>query len=117
MSKNKPKKVFFDHVPKCGGTSVTDYLQDHYLRRKTFSVKTHDASASIESFKTKSQETRYKYDFVKGHNAHKLIDHVNPECIKVTVLREPLDRIISHYYYAKRVPAHYLFEIIPRLSG
>ena len=111
-SKNRPKKVFFDHVPKCGGTSVTKYLQANYLLRKTFSIKTHAGSTSIEGFKTASQQTRYKYDLVKGHNAHQLIAYVSPECIKVTVLREPVDRIISHYYYAKRVPSHYLFKII-----
>lgn len=111
-SKTKPKKVFFDHVPKCGGLSLTDYLQAHYLRRKTFSVNTYAITTSTEDFKNASQQTRYKYDLVKGHMAHELIDHVSPECIKVTVLREPVDRIISHYYYAKRVPTHYLFPII-----
>jgi hypothetical protein len=32
--------------------------------------------------------------------------------MKITVLREPVDRIVSHYYFAKRTPEHYLYQRI-----
>ena len=34
------------------------------------------------------------------------------ETTYITVLRDPVDRIASHYYYAKRYPTHYLHKEI-----
>jgi hypothetical protein len=105
-------KILFDHLPKCGGSSLNKYLEAHYPRRKIFSLNTYALPSSLENFRKLSQKKRYGYDLVKGHMAHKLLDHVHPECIKVTVLREPVDRIVSHYYYAKGSPSHYLYSHI-----
>jgi len=111
----KPRKVLFDHLPKCGGSSLSRYLTTHYPRRKTFSLDGQNPTRlvlSLNKFKSLSERDRYGYDLIKGHLAHELLDYVHPECLKVTVLREPLDRIISHYYYAKRTPTHYLYPKI-----
>ncbi len=111
---SKPRKLLFDHIPKCGGSSLNAYLEMNYLRRKTFSIDGSNTAASVDKFKNLSQHKRHGYDLVKGHGAHELLDYVHPECLKVTVLREPVDRIISHYYYAKRTRAHYLYTKIHR---
>lgn len=108
----RPKKILFDHLPKCGGSSVNKYLEAHYPRRKTFSTKVPMIKASVDKFKNLSISQRYGYDLVKGHGANQLLDYVHPECLKVTVLREPIDRIVSHYYYARRTPRHYLYSKI-----
>jgi len=112
LSTEKPRKVLFDHLPKCGGASLNRYLGTHYPRRKTFSLDGQNPSLSVNKFKSLSERDRYGYDLIKGHLAHELLDYIYPECLKVTVLREPLDRIISHYYYAKRTPSHYLYSKI-----
>ncbi|MDT8445012.1 MAG: sulfotransferase family 2 domain-containing protein [Desulfuromonadales bacterium] len=36
----------------------------------------------------------------------------HPESLKVTVLREPIDRIVSHYFFAQRDRNHYLYPKI-----
>jgi len=112
LSTVKPRKVLFDHLPKCGGTSLNRYLGTHYPRRKTFSLDGQNHTLSVNKFKSLSERDRYGYDLIKGHLAHELLDYVHPECLRVTVLREPLDRIISHYYHAKRSPRHYLHSKI-----
>ena len=109
---SRPRKIIFDHLPKCGGSSLNAYLEAHYPKRKTFSIDGLNPTASVEKFKALSTNNRYRYDLVKGHLAHELLDYVHPECLKVTVFREPVDRIISHYYYAKRTPNHYLYSKI-----
>ena len=112
LSASRPRKILFDHLPKCGGSSLNVYLEAHYPKRKTFSINGINPTASVDDFKNLPQRKRYGYDLVKGHLAHKLLDYVHPECLKVTVFREPVERIISHYYYAKRTPAHYLYSKI-----
>ncbi len=108
----KPRRILFDHLPKCGGSSLDAYLKPHYLKRKVFSTNSSSPAVSVDEFRKFSQRERYGYDLVKGHLSNELLDYVNPECLKVTVFREPVVRIVSHYYYAKRSPAHYLHSKI-----
>ena len=109
FSTRRSKKILFDHIPKCGGSSLNRYLEEHYPRRKIFNT---NGAASIDRFINYPQSKRYEYDLIKGHLANKLIDYAHPECLKITILREPIDRLISHYFFAKRSPEHYLYSKI-----
>lgn len=109
---SKPRKILFDHLPKCGGTSLNAYLQEHYPRRKTFSLKGPNLAAAVDKFKHLPEAERHKYDYVKGHMVLDLLDWVHPECMKITLFRDPVERIISHYYYAKTTRNHYLHSAI-----
>jgi sulfotransferase famil protein len=109
---SRPSRIIFDHQPKCGGLSLSAYLETHYPRRKIFSINGTNPMESISQFKTLPRHKRHGYALVKGHNAIGLLDHVHPKCLKVTILREPVDRIVSHYYYVKQEPLHYLHSTI-----
>ncbi|MBN1866538.1 sulfotransferase family 2 domain-containing protein [Candidatus Sumerlaeota bacterium] len=105
---SRPRKILFDHLPKCGGSTLTAYLEAHYPRRKTFCTDGRAPQASVRHFKALPQAKRDGYDLVEGHLAHELLDFVHPDCLKVTVFRDPIDRVVSHYYFAQREPGHYL---------
>jgi len=111
---DRPKRVFFDHIPKCGGSSLKHYLESNYLRRKTKSFYHTDPRSALNDFKNTADSKRHSCQLIIGHYLNTIIDHIHPESIKVTVLREPIDRIISHYYYVKRSPSHYLFEKVTK---
>lgn len=112
FSKNTQKRILFDHLHKCGGSSLNKYLETHYLRRKIFSTNGRKPEMSIEEFKSFPESKRHSYELVKGHLANQLIDYIHPQHLKITVLRNPVDRIASLYYYAKESPKHYLFHKI-----
>lgn len=109
---SRPKKILFDHLPKCAGSSLNFYLAKHYPRRKIFSINGSNPTTSIDIFKNKSERERHSYELIKGHLGHELMNFVHPETIKITILREPVERVISHYYYAKRTPQHYMYKVI-----
>ncbi len=115
-SASRPQKILFDHLPKCGGTSLNAYLQAHYPRRKTFSTKGYNSMESVDKFKNLPEADRHGYDYVKGHMAHELLDWAHPESLKVTLFRDPVERIISHYYYARTTTTHYLHSRICTLG-
>lgn len=110
----RPCRILFDHIPKCAGTALNAYLEAHYPQRKIFTLSGQRPKHSVAKFKSLSNEKRNLFALIKGHLAGYLLDDVHPQCLKVTVLREPVDRIVSHYYYAKRNPVHYLHETIHR---
>ena len=87
--KSQYKKILFDHLPKCGGTSLNKYLEVNYPSQKIFSINGLNPRVSIDEFKKLPISKRYEYDLVKGHAGNQLLDYVHPGCLKVTVLREP----------------------------
>ena len=112
----RPRKLLFDHLPKCGGMSINRYLQRNYLKRKTFLIKGSDPATSANEFISFPQHKRYDFDLVTGHLAHQLFNYVSPDILKATIFRDPVDRIISHYYYAKANPRHYLYPLIHKFN-
>ncbi len=112
LDKSKPRKILFDHLPKCGGSSLNKYLKSNYSGKKTFIIDSKNPHKSLSLFKLKQEGDRHAYDLVTGHLGNHLLEYVDPESIKITVLRDPIERIVSHYYYAKNRPDHYLHEVI-----
>ncbi|HEY9599671.1 MAG TPA: sulfotransferase family 2 domain-containing protein [Cyanophyceae cyanobacterium] len=112
LSVTRPQKILFDHLPKCGGSTLNSYLEAHYLRRHIFSTDGLNPTESVKIFKSFTEQKRHGYSLVKGHLSHDLIDFADPTCLKVTVLRDPVKRIISHYFYARENPDHYLYANI-----
>ena len=109
---NKPKRLIFDHLPKCGGRSLQNYLRPLYPRRKTFRTVGGQPHASVEEFKAMPESQRHKFHLIMGHKALSLIPYSHPDSIVFTVIREPIDRIVSHYHYAKQDIGHYLHKQI-----
>ena len=105
-----PKRILFDHLPKCGGTTVTTYLSDNFPHRLIYSIYGPDPFKAVEEFKGLPRGLRFVFRLIQGHSAHGLLDHVDPETIFTTVFREPIDRIISHYFFVKRTKYHYLYD-------
>ena len=66
---------------------------------------------SIEKFRLLSLEKRYKYDVIVGHSAHELLCYIHPESIRITLFRDPIERIVSLYYYVKQCKKHPLHSI------
>lgn len=107
---NRPRKILFDHLPKCGGSTLNTYLESHYPKRKIYTVDGRYPSESVKIFKEFNEKKRHEFSLIKGHLSNELIHYTDPSCIKITVLRDPVDRIISHYFYVKRTPVHYLYS-------
>lgn len=107
---HRPQRVLFDHLPKCAGTTIGMYLLLHYPQQLVFRTNGADPSESIKQFQSLSQGARYRYHLIIGHGANELLDYIHPDTITLTVLRDPVDRIISHYFYVKQKKEHYLHD-------
>lgn len=106
----KPKSILYDHLPKCAGTTVSNYLTSAFPSRYVFALSGVNPEESVEEFKNLPQRKRDKIKLVSGHLAHKLLEYVHEDTIPIVVFRDPIERIISHYYYVKRTKIHYLHE-------
>ncbi len=106
----KPGAILFDHIPKCAGRAVNHYLMKFYSPSVTFGLDGVKYAESVQEFRLLPKKEQLKYRFIYGHSANKLIDFVNSEAKILTVLRDPVERIISHYYYVKSFKMHFLHD-------
>jgi hypothetical protein len=106
----RPQRVLFNHMPKCAGTSVNRYLFAQYPHHRIFHLDTSNAHRSIAEFSALSESDRYRYRLISGHYAHSLLPLVHPETICFTIFRDPVDRLVSLYYFIQQSPMHYLYE-------
>ncbi|NBT13432.1 MAG: hypothetical protein EBS56_07610 [Planctomycetia bacterium] len=109
--RSRARKLLFEHIPKCGGTATRGYFERHYAGSRTYQVYGRRPE-ECAGFKRLPVARRHAYDLVIGHGAHELLDWTAPGTIAATVLREPVDRILSHYYYVREKPEHYLHAAV-----
>src|SRR5688572_9860373 len=57
-----------------------------------------------------SEEKKDDISVLKGHMPFGLHSHFRQEVQYISLFRNPLDRIVSHYEYVLRMPSHYLYE-------
>jgi len=109
---HRPRPVLFAHLPRCAGTTVSRYLAAHYPPWLTFRTHGTWAAESVERFKALPERRRYPYQLILGHLTNDLLAWAHPDTVTFTVFRDPVERIVSHYFYARQNPRHYLNQRI-----
>lgn len=78
------------HIPKTAGSSLTSIICKQYNSSEIFSV----GNPALNTVSKINKNTKC----VLGHNYFGQHKNLGPH-IYVTMLRDPIDRVISHYYY------------------
>jgi hypothetical protein len=90
---SRNNKYIFFHIPKCGGTSISQILPNKEKVRL------------IEHTHLKYADTKYIFDVNKESNE---FDKFN----KFTIIRNPFDRTLSLFKYIKQHKNHHLHDRI-----
>lgn len=128
MTKNQHKTILFLHIPKTAGTTLDRIIDKQYDRSKVFSNSCKVLSSlgnywmnfSVEDREEISRKSlielpkkeKEEIKVIKGHMHFGWHEYINKPCTYITVLRDPVDRVISLYYYILRSQKHHLNRFI-----
>lgn len=102
--------VIFLHIPKAAGSTLNKILDKQYPANATFQIHGGAIERSISSFKRMSQEEKVKLQCLRGHQPFGLHEWLPQPSTYITLLRDPVERLISHYYYVMRREPHFLHD-------
>ncbi|GAB5470944.1 MAG: hypothetical protein Kilf2KO_39740 [Rhodospirillales bacterium] len=110
--------IIFNHVPKVGGTSLIYLFHEIFGPERCFRHANRDHhTGEISPRITKiPRDELLSYRFLAGHfefGNHRLFDR---PVLYIGVVRDPLERLISDYYYSKKQGKLELREAANRLS-
>ena len=102
MQLNQP--IFFFHIPKTAGSTLRNLLREHFA--PTYVCPTWSWTTLLDL--DKAELARYK--LFQGHYYGQSGFVISQPCFSFTILRDPIERALSHYGHVVRDPEHYLHQ-------
>jgi len=110
------KTILFMHLHKTGGTTIAKLIDRLYKERELYSIKGRCFRESAKEFKNLTEDHKKRYKVIEGHMFFGMHDFIQRPCVYVAMLREPLERIISNYYWARERPSFQYHDEIVRTN-
>jgi len=111
---NFSSPIVFIHVPKTGGMTLYSMIREIYKPSELHKIN--PAAESIEKYRSLPQTRKDRLKMIYGHMDYGLRELLPPDSSYVTLMRHPVDRVISHYYYVRRTENDPLRELALRTS-
>ena len=110
------RSIIFVHLPKCGGTTLNRLIEWEYPPTRIFSIDPSFFRWSYRRLLRSSPRRLNRMQAIQGHMPFGIHRILPQQATYITVLREPVDRGISEYYYALSRVVHPEHRSIKRLS-
>jgi hypothetical protein len=104
--------LLFVHIPKTGGLTLQAAFRWRHRRFPSRTLRYSALDRPLQEFERVPPDTRANVTVVYGHFYYGLHKHIPRECQYVTILREPVSRVVSLYNYVVRAPEHSLHELV-----
>jgi len=104
--------TIFLHIPKSAGQTLFKILDREYKQSNiyTFQGGRQRLAQSIGEFEKLPMAQRNKYLLLRGHMKFGIHQMITRPFTYITIIREPVARILSHYHYVLRTPTHALHK-------
>ncbi|MEA2041474.1 MAG: sulfotransferase family 2 domain-containing protein [Bacteroidota bacterium] len=103
-------KTIFLHIPKAGGSTLHRIAEHQYVPKKIFTVKGDAINKYLSKLNNLSKKEVDNLQFIKGNLPFGIHRTLPGKYQYITILRDPVRRVISHYYYVKQSTTHYLHQ-------
>lgn len=105
--------VIFLHIPKTAGTTMHSIFEKQYAPAALYSTyPANHPHGSLEAYAALPPRRKAEIRVLLGHFSYGVHELVPDPYVYITILREPIDRMISNYYHINRDPNHGLHELV-----
>ena len=125
MKEQQNQALIFLHIPKAAGSTLATIIRGQYQASSIYEqypanirhsgaslTASQSAHQRVSKLKSLPLAKREKIAALMGHDGFGLHELLPRPATYITMLRDPIDRVISHYYYVLRNPNNYLYEIV-----
>ncbi len=108
--------LIFLHLHKSAGHTVNYVLEREYGPRSIHFFDGLRLRAAIDEFKRLSGDKKLRRRVICGHAPFGIHEAIPRPSVYFTVLREPIDRVISHYHFILGRPHDPLYPVVEKMS-
>jgi hypothetical protein len=112
MNSKKQGALIFLHIPKTAGTTLNRLLEKYYESKYSWKINSPYPHNFQDELNKISQVQKEEINLFKGHMAFGLHELLPQPSSYITMLRDPVERVISLYYFILRTPDHYLYNLV-----
>ena len=98
--------LIFLHIPKTAGTTLNRIIEWQYSPLSIFTMDPYRIRATPERLRKLSEQRRRRLRVVRGHLYYGVHEFLPQGATYMTMLREPVARFLSSYYFIQRRPLH-----------
>jgi hypothetical protein len=111
LEKKPEEAVIFINITKCAGTTLTEWvIKKIFPRRQRLLFYDGDTRALVSLLQEMPVRRKEQLRCIAGHFAFGIHQFLPQRARYITLLREPVERVVSHFYFARRTRRHYLHE-------
>jgi hypothetical protein len=107
-----PHPIIFTHIPKTGGSTLRSIINNQYSNNEVIVSKNMSHEQFVAIWKQITPEKRKKIKIIQGHLFYGFHKYLNSNCKYITIVRNPIDRLISLYYHVLKTPSHRDYKLI-----
>lgn len=119
MMNHSDKTLIFLHILKTGGTTLNVILESYFPLEHSFATfpNRRHPDGSLAGFRALNDMQKANIDLLTGHMGFGLHEELPRPAIYITMLRDPVERVVSRYYHEKRDPNSHAHEFIKKGMG
>ncbi len=96
--------LIFLHVPKAAGSTLHGVISRQFVRGLIYTCEVARPEKVIANFRQRHGPTEERIQMFSGHMQFGLHEYISRPCSYLAILRDPIERAISHYHYFLRMP-------------